>query len=111
MRVVGDDSVTLRRPARARMTRQFDAQVAARSKLLEMVACDVRMEVEALGHLGGFDTVGRRPHEEVDIAAGRISERTGDGDNRGGELVRTQIRLRHVAILPTQVVEIPWRPC
>ena len=60
-----------------------------------------------LGDLGRGRALGAGPHEEVDVAAGGIAEGGGDGRDGRGELVRREVGVRHVGILPTQVVEIP----
>ena len=67
-------AVALRRPAGRLVARELDVEVAAGRELLEVVAGDVRVEREVLGDLGGLHAVGAGPHEEVDLAAGRVAE-------------------------------------
>jgi hypothetical protein len=47
-----------------------------------MVAGHVGMEGEVFGHLGRGSAVAV-PHEEVDLPARGVPERSGDGDHRG----------------------------
>ena len=82
LRVVGRHAVALRRPARGSMPGELDVEVPAARELLEVVAGDVGVQGEALGDLGRGHAVGRAPHEEVDVAAGRVAE--GGGDRRDG---------------------------
>jgi hypothetical protein len=47
---------------------------------------DVRMEGEPLGNLACCHPVVELAGKQIDLAAGRIPERAGDGDDRGREL-------------------------
>ena len=82
--------VALRRTARRargpvdRRLGDLDEEVAAAGELLEVVAGDVGVEVELLGHRAGGDT-GRAgvPREEVDLTSGGIAERVRDRAQAG----------------------------
>ena len=50
------------------MASQLDGEVPAGRQLLEVVAGDVGVQVEALRHLGRGDPVGAGPDEQVDVA-------------------------------------------
>ena len=77
------------------MPHQLDVEVPAGRELLEVVAGDVRVEREVLGHLGGLHAVGVGPHEQVDLAAGRVAEGRRDGGDGGRELVRSEFGRGH----------------
>ena len=83
------DAVALRRPAGAgAVAAGGDLDVAAAGQLVEVVAGDVGVERELLGHLGGGDAGVGRPSvaalvdEEVDLPPGGVAE--GGGDRRDG---------------------------
>ena len=82
-------AVALRRPARRLVAGELDVEVAAARELLEVVAGDVGVEREPLGDLGRGHAVGAGADEQVDVAAGRVTEGAGDGGDGGGELVRS----------------------
>ena len=82
-----------------------DVEVAAGGELVEVVAGDVRVEPEALGHLGGRDAALVLVGEQVDLAPGRVTEGVRDGGDRSRESARGQLArdggLRlHPGILP-----------
>ena len=99
--------VALRRPARA-VARPLDVhvEVAAGGQLVEVVAGDVGMELEALRDLGGRNARLARADEEVDVAPGGIAECRGHRRHRGGELLGGEAGLGHAPILPMAIVEI-----
>ena len=116
----GPAQVALRRATRGarravdRGLGDLDHEVAAAGELLEVVAGDVGVELEVLGDLAGGDAGGAGvAGEQVDLAAGRVTERVGDRAHHRVELVGGEGfgRLRSATgILPTPVVEIPWEP-
>ena len=71
------------------------------------MAGDVGVEGEALGDFGRGRTGRSGADEEIDVTAGGVAEGGGDGGDGGCELVRSEVGVRHMGILPTQVVEIP----
>ena len=89
--LVGEGPVALRRPAGA-ACRTFgaDLEVATGGELVEVVAGDVRVQVELLGDLGRGHPVGVPVGEEVDLPARRIAEGGGDRGDRRGELGATE---------------------
>ena len=90
VRVVRDRAVPLGWTARRLMSSQLDLEVAAGGEFLEMVAGDVRMELEAFGDLGRPHARGMLPCEEVDVAARRVSECARDGGHGRGELLGSE---------------------
>ena len=102
----------LRRPARPRVLRPLDGhlEVAAAGELVEVVAGDVGVELELLGHLGRGDAPLGVVGEEVDLPPGGVAEGAGDRADRGTELIRRQSRLSHPGILPIAIGEIGVPP-
>ena len=84
---VGDGAVVLRRAPGARTlgTLDRDLEVAAGGELVEVVAGDVGVQAELLGHLRRGDAVADLAGEQVDAAPGRIAERVGDRRHGGRE--------------------------
>ena len=107
MAVVGRGAVALRRPAGRLVASELDVEVAAARELLEVVAGDVGVQREPLGDLGRGRAVGAGADEQVDVTAGGVAEGRGHGGDGRRELVRSEVGVRHMGILPTQVVEIP----
>ncbi len=106
--------VVLRRATGAAVLASLDdhVEVAAGRELVEVVAGDVGVELEPLGHLGGGDTALVLVSEEVDLAPSGIAEGGGDRGDDGGELgvSWSECRRVHAGILPIRVVQIPLRP-
>ena len=55
-----------------------------------MVARDVGVQLEVVGHLAGGDALGGLACEEVDLAPGGVTEGVGDRADDGVELVGAQ---------------------
>ena len=87
-----------------------DVEVAAGRELVEVVASDVRVELEPLGDVCGGDTALVLVGEEVDLAARRIAERARDRGDDGRELAWSECRRVHAGILPIRVVQIRCDP-
>ena len=78
-----------------RGTGDLDHEVAAAGELLEVVAGDIGVELEVLGHRAGGDAgVPGVAGEEVDLAPGGVAERVGDRADDGVELVRGEAAVR-----------------
>jgi len=67
-----------------------DLDVAATDQLVEVVAGDVGVQLEALGDLCGGDAAPRIAHEQVHVAPRRIAESTRDRGDSRGELRRRE---------------------
>ena len=81
---------TAGRRRRRRGAADGDLDVAAGGQLVEVVAGDVGVQLELLGHLGGGDPVGRARGRTGRFAPGRVAEGRGDGGDRRGEVGRRQ---------------------
>ena len=86
-RHIGHRAVALRRAAGAGTLGTLDGnlEVAAGGEPVEMMAGDVGVQAELLGHLRRGDALVVLACEQVDAATGGIAERVGDGRNRRGE--------------------------
>src|SRR5262249_16992620 len=92
---------------------QLDEQVAPAGQLLEVGPGHGRVEVEALGHVGGAAALPRLADEPVNVRAGAgggvkwAAVRAGWGGGAGSSLVLTAGSLATTGILPMPVVENP----
>jgi len=82
------DAVPLRRPACTALLAAGcgNLEVTAGCQLVEVMPGDIRVEGEPLGDLACGHSVVVLARKQIDLAAGRIPKRAGDGNHRGREL-------------------------
>ena len=115
------DPIALGRPAGTRSggASGTDLDVATGSKLVEVMAGDIGMQLEVFGRLGGRDAFGTIVGKEVDLPPGRIAECGADSGDCAREIGTRRLRWRlgvgfpeawsalHIGILPIGIGEIP----